>query len=494
MDKQLILFCSNYRQELEKLNLPEHYDDVHVAYFPSRCGMPPIDWSTLKEKMQIEDDYKKINVVSCGGITNLPESQQIADSHYSYGCRQCYHLVINQNLAEHYLQKGYYLVTPGWLMHWRDILSKWGFDQITAQKFFSEAASTIMLLDTGVDSESEANLIEFSLYVKRPYEIVTVGLDYLELLLNNSVLKSQVDASSHSQREDLSNSRKELADFAMALDLLNSLARVRQEDQVLDNIRDMFNLLFAPKQVIFRPAAQITVPNHMPVPVNAGNGFIVPVYGSEGLLGEIEVQGLNQPQHLNQYLKLANRIVNICGLAIENTRHYQRIKELSDTDGLTGIANRRKLEDHLSSEWRRMQREQKPLALLMCDIDYFKNYNDLYGHQAGDECLKVVAAALAKHSQRSGDLAARYGGEEFTMVLPSVDLKCAEQLAEKIRLAIEELMIKHDSSSVSEYVTLSIGVACVVPTAESSAEKLIAMADSALYTAKAAGRNRVVVA
>ena len=131
---------------------------------------------------------------------------------------------------------------------------------------------------------------------------------------------------------------------------------------------------------------------------------------------------------------------------------------------------------------------------MMCDIDYFKSYNDLYGHQAGDDCLKAVSKVLSSHSQRSGDLAARYGGEEFILVLPAVDKHGAVKLAETVRQKVEALKIMHEGSPVSGYITLSIGVNCQEPFAELTPEKLIAIADEALYKAKEGGRNRVVMA
>lgn len=495
MSKQLIVFCSNYRQELERLNLPAKYSDLQVAYFPSRCGMPPIAWSELAKNLKVDSSETELHVVSCGGIEGLPYKQQIADKHYNHKFKQCYHLITSPDLADYYSQKGYYLVVPGWLANWREILAQWGFDQDTAIDFFEESAKAILLLDTGVDSEAEANLAEFAAYIKRPFEVIAVGLDYLELLLSNKVLKSSVEGSCSLEKAAIKDSRKELADFVMALDLLSSLARVRQEDAVLDRIKDMFLMLFAPREFIFRshaPDAQVKMGEIGES--KSSDSFVIPVSGSGGLLGEIEVKGLNQPQHLEQYKKLATRIVNVCGLAIENARHYQKIKDLSDTDGLTAIANRRKLKEHLEHEWRRLQREKKPLALLMCDIDHFKKYNDYYGHQAGDDCLKAVAGELAKRCRRAGDLAARYGGEEFTMVFPDTTTSGAQKLAEEIRLSVQQLTIKHEGSLTDDHVTISIGAASIVPSSESSVEMLLARADKALYAAKEAGRNRVVVA
>lgn len=169
-----------------------------------------------------------------------------------------------------------------------------------------------------------------------------------------------------------------------------------------------------------------------------------------------------------------------------------RLLALSATDGLTGIANRRHFDDMLTQEWNRQARQGRPLALAMIDVDWFKFYNDFYGHQAGDDCLRIVAAAVASHVRRAGDMAARYGGEEFVFVAPGLDASEMQHLAETIRAVVEHKRMPHGKSPLGS-VTLSIGVAVMVPTAGGSPEMLIGQADSALYKAKQRGRNQVVL-
>lgn len=169
-----------------------------------------------------------------------------------------------------------------------------------------------------------------------------------------------------------------------------------------------------------------------------------------------------------------------------------KLHNLSSQDGLTGIANRRKLDDVLEKEWKRLYREKQPLSLILCDLDFFKMYNDHYGHQAGDTCLKAVASVIEKSFNRSGDLAARYGGEEFVSVLSNTDIKGAVYMAELIRVAVENLEIEHVKSNVSPHVTLSLGVSSCIPGPGLSIEKLIDAADKSLYLAKQQGRNRTV--
>lgn len=167
------------------------------------------------------------------------------------------------------------------------------------------------------------------------------------------------------------------------------------------------------------------------------------------------------------------------------------LENIASTDGLTGLANRRTFDKTLETEWRRARREQAPLSLLMADIDHFKAFNDTYGHQMGDECLNKVAQALGAQASRPADLAARYGGEEFVVLLPTTTSDGAMQVAERVRHAVSALKIPHGGTEGASWVTLSLGAATIVPTADLSPQALVRIADEALYAAKRAGRNRV---
>ena len=172
-------------------------------------------------------------------------------------------------------------------------------------------------------------------------------------------------------------------------------------------------------------------------------------------------------------------------------RTNRELERLSTLDTLTGLANRRRFDVSLRSEWRRAARDNHPLSLILCDIDCFKGYNDTYGHPAGDEVLVRVADAIRDSLRRPADLAARYGGEEFIVILANTDSAGAVALAEKIREGVEAMRIRHEASTVSEWVTVSFGVATIVPDPDREPQELIDRADRALYTAKESGRNRV---
>ena len=172
----------------------------------------------------------------------------------------------------------------------------------------------------------------------------------------------------------------------------------------------------------------------------------------------------------------------------------RKLLDLSSTDGLTGLANRRRFDAVWETEWQRALRQGLSLAVAMIDVDQFKTYNDHYGHQAGDECLKQVAQVLGTMAQRSGELAARYGGEEFVVILPSLDRDEALTEAERIRAAVQALHIEHAFGTGAGVLTISIGVATCIPSQGESSAGLLRAADAALYEAKHLGRNRVQLA
>lgn len=217
----------------------------------------------------------------------------------------------------------------------------------------------------------------------------------------------------------------------------------------------------------------------------------------------------------SQEIDLLEQLAAQLAIAIQQAELYQKLedanrelKRLASLDGLTLIPNRRRFDEYLECAWHRVASEQKPLSLILCDVDFFKLYNDTYGHQAGDFCLRKVATALHQAVERClrrvGDweadrvleeerlfLVARYGGEEFAVILPEHTAEEAVRVAKAIRTEIAGLRLPHLKSVVSDYVTVSLGVACVVPGEESLPVELIAAADKALYQAKEWGRDRI---
>ena len=205
--------------------------------------------------------------------------------------------------------------------------------------------------------------------------------------------------------------------------------------------------------------------------------------------------------HVNLFMQIANQLASI----VEKSRLYEelqrintelsqaqdRLEFLASHDALTGLNNRRTLNEYLQREWGRAIRAGTPVSAIMIDVDSFKLYNDFHGHLAGDECLQAVARVVAEGARRPADLTARYGGEEFVVLLPETDADGVLNRAEQMRAGVEALRIPHGQSIASAVVTISAGIATVIPDPDSSPSTLLSAADNALYHAKKSGRNQV---
>lgn len=214
-------------------------------------------------------------------------------------------------------------------------------------------------------------------------------------------------------------------------------------------------------------------------------GKAAPLYNTNGeIVGAIEAI-----RDITEYKQVEEKLLKTKKNLEKVNKH---LKNLSALDGLTKIYNRRKFDEFMQHEWKSAMRRSIQLSLIMIDIDIFKAFNDTYGHQAGDDCIKQVAKVLKKSLKRSEDFVARYGGEEFVVVVKGMKENEVELLAESLRKGVEKLGIENSGSKVSKFVTVSLGVSTIIPSKDSSPEGLIASADSALYRAKQDGRNRVI--
>ena len=227
---------------------------------------------------------------------------------------------------------------------------------------------------------------------------------------------------------------------------------------------------------------------------------LVLIFRLEGVDWKIVHSGISIPYPMFQEgevypLKgLQERNIHLEALVEERTRELEEVNNklefLSNTDGLTGVANRRNFDHILTQEWNRALRSGSPLALVMLDVDNFKHYNDCYGHLAGDDCLRAIAQTLVKSGRRAGEMVARYGGEEFVVLIPGASVHDALEGAQHMQHEVWSLALPHEEISPG-IVTVSLGVASLVPSKQHIAEDLIRQADSALYRAKESGRNRI---
>lgn len=193
--------------------------------------------------------------------------------------------------------------------------------------------------------------------------------------------------------------------------------------------------------------------------------------------------------------KPVNAIIAIARVRnhLELKKYRDYLTEIAFIDGLTGVPNRRRFEEHFEAEWQRARRSETTMSLILMDIDQFKLYNDTYGHQTGDSCLTLVGEALSKSTHRPGDMVARYGGEEFVAVLPDTGKEGAIKMAQSIQENVAALQIAHESSEVSDFVTLSMGITTWTIKGDKHPKTMVEAADKALYEAKENGRNRYEV-
>ncbi|MEH1903279.1 MAG: EAL domain-containing protein [Nostoc sp.] len=228
--------------------------------------------------------------------------------------------------------------------------------------------------------------------------------------------------------------------------------------------------------------------------------LVVPILQQERLWGLLIAHQCHNPRQWQQSeINLFNQLAGQAAIAIQQSELYhqlqqanQELQRLASSDGLTQVANRRCFDDTLNAEWQRLAREQGSLSLILCDVDYFKLYNDTHGHLAGDDALRQVAKAISQTVKHPADLVARYGGEEFAVILPNTGIEQAIAVATDIQTNLNALQIPHPHSHVSEFITLSLGVATITPDSQLFPAILIAAADQGLYQAKAQGRNCVV--
>ena len=213
------------------------------------------------------------------------------------------------------------------------------------------------------------------------------------------------------------------------------------------------------------------------------------------LWGQLIAQDFQGTRHwLDWEIEFLHHLSSQVAIAIQQSELFAQVRNLASMDGLTRIANRRHFDHFLAQQWQYQGKHHQYLSLVLCDIDFFKQYNDNYGHLEGDECLKKVAKILQKVGRRGTDLVARYGGEEFALILPRTNLPGCNSLIQHLQSLFVEAKIPHKVSTVNPFLTLSIGSATVVPSDQLTPAKLIEMADQALYQAKHLGRNRHVSA
>lgn len=352
-NKLCIVVCENLKREAAAVIKSGGFEDIKVDAFPADCGHPKMGLEALDAVIHAyANDYKRIYLLgeNCTkGIKGVPKK---ADCGKLCKIEQCFYLLLNRNIIDNYLKQGAYLLTPGWLEHWREYVDKWGFDRQTAKDFFQEFATCLILLDTGVGDKNADNLYEFADFAGLPCEVVPVGLDFFRTFLTKIVLKWRLQEESKEASTALTNANRRLADYAVISELIGTLGEIRTEDKVIESIFELFTMLCAPAGLNYLPFIGNKPGNIQSQPASyavsepvkrrlahfhqdyawtdSGNGFRLRFSHRDETVGILEINGLTFPEHKEHYLNLAFTVRTVCGLAIANARAYQKIQQALD--------------------------------------------------------------------------------------------------------------------------------------------------------------------
>ncbi len=345
--------CENFRREIAAAVESEHLADVTLGTFPARCGSPPLDWSTVRDAMPAQAG-KHTQAWVFGGccVAKLRGSSEGLSSCRIYPAAQCCALVADQGIVDHYQGQGAYILTPGWLANWRSRIEEWGFTQETAQAFFGESVSRLLLLDTGVDPKSVEHLREFAGFVGLPYDRVMVGLGHLRQLLVQLTLEWRLAQETEARARATADLQRQLADHATVADFCGRLAGVSSEAEVIERAMELLVMLSAPGRLVFLPMREgipgnpVSRPGRLRDPeatsdrlaafqgtytwTPSGSGFVLRLSSDDETLGVLEVEDVAFPEHRQHYLNVALTMAGPLALAITNARYHERLQEANE--------------------------------------------------------------------------------------------------------------------------------------------------------------------
>ena len=511
--KLFIHACPHLLPEITAVLATDEYPDVELVLFSPPCGHP-----------QKAENFRERVFTAC----ELNNNDQIfilgsccprdvsRNSEMPARCRllaeeQCFYHFADAEFIGHLMDEGAYILTPGWLASWRAQLDQWGFDRETAKDFFNEGMKRLVLLDTGVSSDSARQLEDFASYVSLPFKSIRIGLGHFRLVIDRVVTRWRLDRADAAIRRYAEEMTRRKADEAMTLDIIAGMTRLSTETEAIERIMELFDMLFAPRDIVYASVVQGRVTTcrsrsgEAPEP-ELCQSWLDSAWGTDTdsedpeslrlriifrgeIVGLIHIANIQETDHSGEYRQIALPISDVCGLAVSNARMYQDLHRIATTDPLTDINNRRQFFELAEREFSRSLRYGSALSALMIDIDHFKKINDTYGHQAGDLVIVTVARTFSS-ILRNSDICGRYGGEEFAVLMPETGIDTAMIVADRIRSAVESQVIRFQDTDIR--VTISIG-ASVINADSTNIHTLLSFSDQALYRAKESGRNKVCV-
>ncbi|MCE1204619.1 MAG: ATP-binding protein [Holophagaceae bacterium] len=325
-DSVCTLVCRHYAAEADRVCQRSELQRIRVGCFSTRCGRPPLGWEDLEALRQRPDEPLVVFGGPC--LANLDATEARARGLFLHRFQTCQEMLLNGQLLQAYLDQRAYVMTPGWLEHWRSHLEADGQDQELVRSLWREAVTKLLLLDTGV-ADSIPALQAISKHLDLPGEVLPVGLDHLQLLMERGILEARLQIQNHRAEGSLNLAQRQAADRATAIEFLGALSQSLKEEDVIQGIVDLFTLLCHAERVQFLPTDGQEAPA-LPVDCpyeQTEHGFTLPIATSMGLAGHLKVEGLAFPKFKAHYLNLAISMAGVCALAIQNARAYRAAEE-----------------------------------------------------------------------------------------------------------------------------------------------------------------------
>lgn len=347
--KLCLIICEHLEREARTILETEQFQDVTLIFFPASCHR------VRREPVLLPEVFRQCasvngHIALLGGncLGKRPELLQEVQYYDFRQVEDCFEMLLSKDLLDFYYQQGAYLLSPGWLTHWRHYIRDWGFDRHIAREFFGECTRKFVLLDTGVDEQSLSYLEEFAEFVDLPYQREPVGLEYFRLYLTTIIQQYRLDYGRHALESVSATAQRQLADYSMVFDVLGFLSSALTQEEVIEQIFDLFSMLCAPVSIVYLPIINGHPGElHFRTPAIdretirerlvsfdqdyawtvSQNGFILKIRYHEETLGVLEVEGFTFPEYREHYLNLTITIVKVLGLALSNAQRYQKIQE-----------------------------------------------------------------------------------------------------------------------------------------------------------------------
>ncbi|MBO8139308.1 MAG: diguanylate cyclase [Thermosipho sp. (in: Bacteria)] len=476
MGKTTLLVCENFRKEFKEA-IKNINDDVEIVTFPSFCTLEKngIKYE-VKKKLLEHGNLIVFCCTFCDIINKIPKKFQSKVKFYKF--ENCFYM-FGKSKVKKYIEEGAYLITPGWLVNWKENISAYGFNKETARRFFKENLKKLVLLNTNVENGIERKLAELATFLDLPYFIEEIDLDYLELLISKALGEIE-------KEQKIKQLVMEKSNYIAAFSILSSISKVEKEEEVVKVIIEQIKMLFSPKKIEYIPYSGHDILNGREYEIDTNELEVtLKIKFWNETFGFLKIGQFMFPQYFEPYVDFLIYVKDVFGLAISNVRRFEKIMDVAISDTLTGIFNRKYFELKLSEELNRSSREGKIFSLIMFDLDNFKEVNDKYGHEFGDEILVKLVEAVRKRLRKT-DFFFRWGGDEFIILLPNTDLNSAEILAKELKKVLNNI----EANGIK--ISASFGVISYIGN-EMNQEKLFKKLDEALYMAKKLGKNTVFV-